>query len=51
MLHGVNKDEKHFWEKRKIALKKSMQNAAKRGKCFKIMHQKSMQNTAKRGKI
>jgi len=23
MLHGVNKDEKHFWEKRKIALKKA----------------------------
>ena len=41
MLHGVNKDEKHFLEKRKIALKKSMQNAAKRGKCFKIMRQKN----------
>lgn len=32
MLHGINKDEKHFFEKRKIALKKSMQNTAKRGK-------------------
>jgi hypothetical protein len=32
MLHGINKDEKHFWEKRKVALKKSMQNTAKQGK-------------------
>ena len=26
MLHGINKDEKHFWEKRKIALKKRVKS-------------------------
>ena len=36
MLHGINKDEKHFWEKRKIALKKSMQNTAKQGKISQV---------------
>ena len=44
MLHGVNKDEKHFLEKRKIALRKNGQNTAKQGKikkCFKIMRQKN----------
>ena len=32
MLHGADKDEKHFEKKNEIALKKNRKNKAKQGK-------------------